>query len=547
MKRCLAITSLALALGPWTAPSFAQKFRPDDPVLVDDDSVASAKQVQRSKPSDYFDFLLNTFGHPGDRRPIRAVNINTLGEVPDSSWFQNRHGQHRMFTEDLVRGPNQTGGPSTDGKWIVIGAKTEGVTPGFRIRDSRGDVYVMKFDPKDHAEMATAAEVISTKFFYAMGFNVPENYIATFRRERLIVAATATIRDALGKERRMTEKDLDDILKRMNQREDKTYRAMASRFLSGKPVGPFRYYGTRSDDPNDIFPHEHRRELRGLWVMAAWLDHDDSRAINTLDMLVSEQNRQFVRHYLIDFGSTLGSGSTTGQKPRAGWEYLWDPSAAMLRIATLGLVDKPWVRAKYNDSPSLGRLEFDTFQPYRWKPEYPNPAFENAQPEDSYWAAKIVMAFTDDDIRAIVKAGQLSDPNAEALLVKWLILRRDRIGKLLLTALPSIDRFELANDLSLNFEYLASEYGFVPSPSSYAVRWFRFDNNTGQMVPISPETSYKTAHVPLPAAVLSEPNGYFVARIFESGSADGVAVTIRRNEDNQFRIVGIERDVTRGR
>ena len=90
------------------------------------------------------------------------MNVNTLGEVPDSSWFQNRHGAMRMSAEDLARGPNTSGGPSMDQPWIVMGAKTEGVTPGFRIRDLRGDEYFIKFDPPRNAEMATAAEVIST-------------------------------------------------------------------------------------------------------------------------------------------------------------------------------------------------------------------------------------------------------------------------------------------------------------------------------------------------------------------------------------------------
>jgi hypothetical protein len=75
-------------------------------------------------------------------------------------------------------------------------------------------------------------------------------------------------------------------------------------------------------------------------VFSAWLNHDDSRAINSLDMLVGEKGGRHVKHYLIDFGSTLGSGSTGPQKPRAGWEYLWEPKPAFARIATFGLWDR---------------------------------------------------------------------------------------------------------------------------------------------------------------------------------------------------------------
>ena len=33
--------------------------------------------------SNGFDFVENTFGKPGDRRDIPAVNVNTMDEVPD--------------------------------------------------------------------------------------------------------------------------------------------------------------------------------------------------------------------------------------------------------------------------------------------------------------------------------------------------------------------------------------------------------------------------------------------------------------------------------
>jgi hypothetical protein len=70
----------------------------------------------------------------------------------------------------------------------------------------------------------------------------------------------------------------------------------AGRFVEGDPMGPFVYYGTRPDDPNDIHPHEHRRELRANRVFSAWLNHDDSRAPNSLDMRVGAEGATWIRH-----------------------------------------------------------------------------------------------------------------------------------------------------------------------------------------------------------------------------------------------------------
>ncbi len=50
------------------------------------------------------------------------------------------------------------------------------------------------------------------------------------------------------------------------------------------------------DDPNDIYPHEHRRELRAARVFAAWVNHDVSRANNTLDMIEGDGEQAALRH-----------------------------------------------------------------------------------------------------------------------------------------------------------------------------------------------------------------------------------------------------------
>ena len=61
-----------------------------------------------------------------------------------------------------------------------------------------------------------------------------------------------------------------------------------------------------------------------MHVFAAWLNHDDARSINSIDTYVEENGRRYIRHYMQDFGSTLGSGSTSAQQPRGGNEYLID-------------------------------------------------------------------------------------------------------------------------------------------------------------------------------------------------------------------------------
>jgi hypothetical protein len=276
--------------------------------------------------------------------------------------------------------------------------------------------------------------------FYALGYHTAENHIAYLRREDLVIGEGTRIRDDYGRRRLMTPSDLDVLLGKAARGPDGRYRIIASRGLEGTDLGPFKYYGTRLDDPNDILPHEHRRELRGLRVFCAWLNHDDSRSINTRDFLVEDQGRRIVRHYLLDFGSTLESGSTQARRPRAGNEYIWEGRPTLLSMLTFGFYVRPWIEVKYPDLPSIGRFEATFFEPEKWKPEYPNPAFDNARPDDQFWAARRVMSITDVAIPAVVKAGQYSDKEAESYLAQTLITRRDKIGQLWLNVvLPLVD------------------------------------------------------------------------------------------------------------
>lgn len=374
-----------------------------------------------------------------------ADNINALDEVPNSSWFTNRHYQHRMTLEELKRGPNVTSGPDDSGPWTIVRGKFEGGTPGFTIQDARGDYYIMKFDAPEFPEMGSSAEVISTKILYACGYNVPQNTIEYFDPKNLRIGASAKVVEG-GVKRPMTRADLEHMLAGRPRRADGKVRAMASKFVDGKPVGVWNYRGTRGDDPNDRVFHEHRRELRGLRTISSWLSDEDRRAANTLAVYTTDatSGHRYIKHFLIDMGSTLGSNNTVPHAPKYGNEYLVDPRTIGLQYVTLGLWVKPWefdTRHLDPEFPSVGYYESEIFNPGAWYPTYPNPAFEYATYRDAFWGAKLVMAFRDDEIRAIVEEAKMTDKRAEAYLIETLIQRRDKIGLYWFARMNPVDKF----------------------------------------------------------------------------------------------------------
>ena len=93
-----------------------------------------ASGIKELELSESYDFLINTFATQGDREPIRAVNVNTLDEVPDSSWFTNRIGVRDLPIAEIARGPNKF--ERLDAvDWVVVRGKSPGgFHPGFVAR-----------------------------------------------------------------------------------------------------------------------------------------------------------------------------------------------------------------------------------------------------------------------------------------------------------------------------------------------------------------------------------------------------------------------------
>jgi hypothetical protein len=401
-------------------------------------------------------------------RMHEAVNADVFGNVPNSSWFTNRHGHVRMSREEIKRGPNTIDGPNMTGPWIITRAKTEGVTPGFFIKDANGETFVIKFDPTMHPELATGAEMVSTKLFHAFGYHVPENYLVTFDPSMLSIPEGLEYKDARGTRHAFTPELLEQVLTKVALRQDGKIRAIASRLLPGKPVGPFSYKGRRKDDPNDLIPHEHRRELRGLKVFAQLVNHFDTKDHNTLDVIVDKDGSRFIRHYLIDFGSTLGSDGDEPKAPYKGYAYVLDLEQAMVSLFTLGLRRWSWEHADPQGIPAaIGYFEADLFDPPGWKPLHGNPAFDNMTYADAAWACKILSNFTKDDILACVEAAEYSDPEATRYLAEALWTRRGKILNYYSEKFGLLDDFAVEDNGStvlLTFEDISARE-LTPRPS----------------------------------------------------------------------------------
>jgi len=388
-----------------------------------------------------------------------AGDVNSLGEVINSTWFTNRIGLYPLDQTAVTLGPGQPEGPDRSRPWEIIGAKVGGVTPGFRIRDGRGDVWLLKFDPPAYPGMSTRSGVVSNLLFHAMGYNTPVDRVVFFQLDDLQVGEGATMRLPRTGKVPLTAANLDSVLQNSNSREGDHYVALASKFLAGKPLGPFKSQGLREDDPNDNVRHENRRTLRALKVFAAWVNHFDTKMHNSLDVYVGEPGAGYVEHNLIDFASTLGTFGATPVK-RFGYEFGIDLGSIIGRLLTLGLMEDDWVQLERPEGlDEVGYFDVETFDPTGWEPDIPHSAMANLTREDGYWAAKVLSHFTEAQIRAAVEQGRYRNPRAVDYLVRTLRGRQGKIVRHWFAEVPPLDFFRLA-DGALVFEDLLVARGY---------------------------------------------------------------------------------------
>lgn len=531
---CLISLLCVVAVGG-VRSAVAQRFLPDDPLWHDPDRMdmplpEAKPSAKRIRP---LEFLTRSFQGAEDQ-PVPAKNVNTVGGVPNSSWYTNRHYRFPMSREALQRGPNREPGPSRHAPWRVLKFPTDGALPKALVRDSTGRRFRVLFNAPAHPEMATGAAMISSRLLHALGYNVPQHWLRHIRAEQLVPHPDSGV----------TETKVDSLLGAAAQRPDGSYRALVTRIPEvERRIGPFRFEGTRSDDANDVFPHEDRRELRGLRVVAAWIQYTGIRPRHTLDVGVRVEGRRFVRHYLTDLHLTLGSAGAVPKSQWSGHEHLLEPERIFQRIGTLGLSGGEWAEGDSSRAAAIGHFEADGFDPRTWRQKWPNPAFRRAGPADVFWAAKKVRHFSRAELEAIVATAEYSSDDVSEYILRTLLKRRNAIGRVYLDWGGGLDQFQIRSG-QLTFKDLRAGYGVAPDTLRRTVTWRTYDNQEEIVSPILTQTQSAREEVPVPnysvsylRATLAVPRvgtTHVFIRQTKQGSASPGG-TLRR------RVVGVDR------
>src|SRR5262245_33661716 len=148
----LAVAAVATMLASAASP----KFLADDPLQVE----AYTQDASGTKAAElklFTDLAYNFIKGSDEISSVRAQNINTVDELPDSSWFTNRAGVRPLTPQEVAVGPDTDNGPAS-GTWTVTSSKSDGVTPGFTVSDSTGQRWFLKFDARGYRAMTTGTD-----------------------------------------------------------------------------------------------------------------------------------------------------------------------------------------------------------------------------------------------------------------------------------------------------------------------------------------------------------------------------------------------------
>ena len=482
----------------------------------------------------------------------RAADVNSLGEVPDSTWFENRIGVRELSVDEVRRGPNRDAGPEPHKPWSITGTKVGGMSVGFLMKDARGVKYLLKFDKKAYPEYETASDIIAMKILWACGYHVAEDTIVDFVREDLVIADDAVKKDTMGNKSPMEIADLEEGLAKVYKDEKGHYRGLVSKYLPGIPIAGYPRGGVRGDDANDTIAHQLRRSLRGQTAIFAWLNHTDLQEDNTLDVWETDPDnpdKHYVVHYLIDFGKALGVMAYLNRSPTVGFAHLFDIPQALRALVSFGLWKRDWESQARPNILGVGLYESRSYHPGRWKANSPYWPYKDADRFDAFWGAKIIIRFSPAQLRAAVEEGQFSDPRATEYMLQTLIERQRMTARYWFGEVNPLDGFTIGyaeGGYKLCFDDLLLRYDLYRgnSATSYSAVAYGYDGREtrwrGTALPDERGHACVTALAPGPSH-----DGYLIVKLATGrGKATLPATEVHLATDpatGKMRVIGIRR------
>src|SRR5258705_13718590 len=122
-RRLLLLLVAGIGLFASSVSTKGPHFYPDDPIAREPES-QDASKAQSYDIGSLYEMTHNLF-ITAHYKPtgVRAKNINTIDEVPDSSWFTNRIGTGPVTVEEIARGPIVIAAPDPS-HWLLAREKT---------------------------------------------------------------------------------------------------------------------------------------------------------------------------------------------------------------------------------------------------------------------------------------------------------------------------------------------------------------------------------------------------------------------------------------
>ena len=284
------------------------RFYPDDPIAREPESQDASKAAPYDQ-SQMYELVYNLFVTSGHKPSgLRAKNINTIDEVPDSSWFTNRIGTRPVTTEELIRGAERRRAARS----VEVGAdpgEDGRRAPGLHRDGRQGRHLVPRVRSAGVRRTARPRAVaIATKIFWALGYNQVESFLTTFdpkndddrsegdgapaeRQADAVHAATTSTRSSRGS-RATPDGTLSRHRRPPAARQD-------SRRLPVCRHAPRRSQRSRAARASP-------RAARAARLRRVDEPHRPQGARTRSTRVITENGKSIVKHYLQDVGSTFG-------------------------------------------------------------------------------------------------------------------------------------------------------------------------------------------------------------------------------------------------